>query len=463
MRSPPSRRPARPRAPRCGPRRRRSPCPRRPTPAARPRVYVPIDDGTGSAGGAEPPGADRAPAGAAAPAGFHRAGRSRPAPPASVDLDPLTTTFDDQQQATISYGIGTGSAGVRRPGAGQHGDRHRGRRTCPRGTRIELPIQVIDGDGQDGNAILTVTVTGSTQTAAHRGGSAGRAGPRRGRGGGRPAHRQSRPGRPRADDHRASGSSTAPRVSPPDRRSRAAPCGSPRPPGSSARSWSPPTILDGTKDPDRRSRRTCGSDPGPPVRPGRAGRRAPARSPPAACSWQWAPADANGAPVQTYTVTGGGIAQDCPGADSSLRDRWTDPRPALRLRGDRRATRSAVRPVGAVRGDRAGRRADDARAAVGRSTVARGQLSVSWSVPTGDFTPVTGMSLQVLPGDRWSRYGTTSAARRALRAGLRTGSYQFQVRATNQQGSHRLVGGQRCDRAVRGAERADRAVRPVRL
>ena len=65
----------------------------------------------------------------------------------------------------------------------------------PRGTELALPIQVVDGDGRDGKASLTVTVTGSRkplptvldQQIAQ--GRAGVAGVRR------PAHRQYRPGR----------------------------------------------------------------------------------------------------------------------------------------------------------------------------------------------------------------------------------------------------------------------------
>ena len=235
------------------------------------------------AGRAQHPGAHRAAAGAAAPAGFRRAGRSRPAPPprwTSTRSPPPSTTGRRRRSATAS-----GPDRVRggRPGAGQHGDRHRGRGR-PRGTRIDLPIEVTDGDGKDGNATLTVTVTGSTKplpTVVDQQVGQGRGGRR---GGGRHAHRQSRPGRPRADRHGRPGRRRRRgRRRRADGR-RAAPCGSPRPPGSSARSWSPPTSSTGRRTPTVRSRRPCGCRSRT-ARPPRACRPpCPARSPPAACS-----------------------------------------------------------------------------------------------------------------------------------------------------------------------------------
>ena len=65
----------------------------------------------------------------------------------------------------------------------------------------------------------------------------------------------------------------------------------------------------------------------------------------------------------------------------------------------------------------------------------RGRLEVSWNVPTGEFTAVTGVSVQVL------RNGTAVEVRDNVLSpltfeGLDQGSgYQFQVRAANQQGT----------------------------
>ena len=65
---------------------------------------------------------------------------------------------------------------------------------------------------------------------------------------------------------------------------------------------------------------------------------------------------------------------------------------------------------------------------------ARGEVSVSWSVPTGDFTPVSVMSLQVLLGDQVVQELDSAASPTVLSGLDSTGSYQFRVRAANQQG-----------------------------
>ena len=70
-----------------------------------------------------------------------------------------------------------------------------------------------------------------------------------------------------------------------------------------------------------------------------------------------------------------------------------------------------------------------------RSTSRGGQVTVSWTVPPGDFTPVTGMSVQVLRGDTLVEIRDNVSSPLSL-SGLDLGSaYRFQVRASNQQGS----------------------------
>ena len=79
---------------------------------------------------------------------------------ASVDLSALTQTSDQEQAASLSYGVGLGNAGIQ---SAQQGSitTVTVAADVQRGTVLVLPIQVIDGDGRDGKATLTVTVTGS--------------------------------------------------------------------------------------------------------------------------------------------------------------------------------------------------------------------------------------------------------------------------------------------------------------
>ena len=74
--------------------------------------------------------------------------------------------------------------------------------------------------------------------------------------------------------------------------------------------------------------------------------------------------------------------------------------------------------------------------------VDRGRLSVSWVVPTGEFTPVTGMSIQVVQNGSVVQV-LDNVRSPLLFEGLDQGSsYQFQVRAVNQQGISDLLGAQ---------------------
>jgi hypothetical protein len=192
-------------------------------------------------------------------------------------------------------------------------------------------------------------------------------------------------------------------------------------------------ILDGTKDPDRQVtanlRVQIRDRPSAPGVPAAVPGTVTARS----LQLQWTPADANGAPVQTYTVTGGGIAQECPGADSSC------------VIGGLTPGQAYVFVVTAT--NSVGRSDPSAPSAVIVSDVtpttpaapsveyrARGEVSVSWSVPTGDFTPVSVMSLQVLLGGQVVQELDSAASPTVLSGLGTTGSYQFRVRAANQRG-----------------------------
>ena len=95
-----------------------------------------------------------------------RSCRSRPAPSGSVDLAALTSTADEEQQNSISYAVGAGPDGIQTDQGRQrrHRDGPAGR--AARAPPCRLPIQVVDGDGRDGKAVLTVTVTGSRQPLA---------------------------------------------------------------------------------------------------------------------------------------------------------------------------------------------------------------------------------------------------------------------------------------------------------
>jgi hypothetical protein len=148
---------------------------------------------------------------------------------------------------------------------------------------------------------------------------------------------------------------------------------------------------------------------------------------------QWEPADANGAPVQTYTVTGNGLRQDCPGSDSSCVIGGLTPGQAyvFVVTATNSVGESAPSAPSAVIVPDV---APSAPAAPVAEYVARGQISVSWSVPTGDFTPVSVMALQVLRGDEVVQVVDSASSPTVLSGLDSAGSYRFQVRAANQQG-----------------------------
>jgi hypothetical protein len=148
----------------------------------------------------------------------------------------------------------------------------------------------------------------------------------------------------------------------------------------------------------------------------------------------WAPADANGAPVDAYTVTGGGVQQVCPGsATSCLITGLTPGQPYIFVVTARNAVGESVpsAPSAPIVPDAA----PPAPAAPLAQYVSRGQLSVTWAVPLGDFTPVTGVSVQILSGDSVVEVRDNVSSPLVLTGLDSAAAYRFQVRATNQEGS----------------------------
>ncbi|MET0863746.1 MAG: fibronectin type III domain-containing protein [Nakamurella sp.] len=349
---------------------------------------------------------------------------------ASVDLAALTQTADAEQSASLSYGVGAGSGGVQ---SGQQGSitTVTVAADVPRGTVLDLPIQVIDGEGRDGKATLTVTVTGSRQplpTVLDQQIDQGRAGVQ-------------------VAADLLTGSSdpiglglTVGAVTLEQGQVSAGPVVT----GSSV-SLTPAAgfvgtivvaaeIFDGTKDPDRlvtaRLRVSIQDRPSAPGVP------APVEGTVTANSVQlaWAPADANGAAIDGYTLTGSGIAQDCPGSGTSCTvDGLTAGQPYVFVVTARNAVGQSPpsAPSAAIVPDAA----PTAPGAPVASYLAKSQLSVSWSVPTGAFTPVTGISLQVLQNGAVIEVRDNVSGPLILN-GLDPGAeYSFQVRASNREGS----------------------------
>lgn len=351
---------------------------------------------------------------------------------AALDLRPLTTTYDERQAAGISYAIGTAPAGV---DARLQGGviTVTAAADTPRGTRIELPVGVSDGDGKEGKATLTVTVTGSTKplpTVVDQ--QVGQAG------GGVEIAVDLLTGSldpvglglsitgVRVVDG-AAGVATGPTVS--GGTVTLTPAA-----GFVGEIVVAADVLDGTRDPDRQVTATLRVQiqdrPSAPGVPAAVPGTVTARS----VQLQWAPSAANGSPVQSYTVSGGGITQDCPGSDSTCVIGGLTPGQAFVF------VVSATNAVG--RSDPSAASAvivpDTTPVTPAAPSVeyrARGQVAVGFAVPTGDFTPVTAMALQVLQGDQVVQVIEPATSPTVL-SGLDSAAvYRFQVRASNQQGA----------------------------
>lgn len=350
---------------------------------------------------------------------------------ASVDLAALTTTHDDRQAGSVSWGVDPGGSGVTATVRGSTVT-VAAAADVPRGTRVDLPMDVTDGDGKNGRGTLTVTVTGSTKplpTVVDQLVGQGR--------GGAPVSVDMLTG---SDDPVGLGLT----VSGVRVLDGAAGIGSGPTVSGGTVALTPAAgfvgeivvaadVLDGTKDPDRQVTATLRVEiqdrPSAPGVPAAVPGTVTARS----VQLQWQAADANGAPVQAYTVTGGGIRQDCPGSTSSC------------VIGGLIPGQAYVFVVTAT--NSVGESAPSAPSAViipdvAPSTpgppvaqyVTRGEISVSWSTPVGDFTPVSVMSLQVLRGGDVVQVIDSATSPTVLTGLDAAGSYRFQVRAANQQG-----------------------------
>lgn len=351
---------------------------------------------------------------------------------ASVDLKPLTGTADSQQRESIVYAVGPGQDGIVATLSGAVVT-VTVRPDVPRGTELALPIQAVDGEGRDGKAVLTVTVTGSRQplaTVIDQQITEGRAGVE-----------------VAADMLTGSFDPiglglTIIKVSVPEGIGGIA--AGPVVAGSTVR-LTPAAgfvgnivvaaeIIDGTKDPERvvtsNLRVSIQDKPSAPGAPALVQGTLGPRS----VQLAWAPSDANGAAVQTYTVAGGGVNQECSGSESScVVEGLTAGQPYVFVVTARNSvgTSAPSAPSAVI--------VPDATPSVPAPPtvqyVDRGRLTVSWAVPTGEFTPVTGTSIQVL------RNGSVVEVQDNVRSpltfnGLDQGSgYQFQVRAGNQQGT----------------------------
>ena len=403
-------------------------------------VYVPIETGTGTAAG-----------GGGAPVVLSIPVRIEPRlipPPridstevpveaggsTAIDLAALTTTYDGRQAGSVSWGVGPGGSGVSTAIRGSTVT-VTAAADVPRGTRVELPMDVTDGDGKNGRGTLTVTVTGSTRplpTVVDQQVAQGL--------GGTPVTVDMLTG---SDDPVGLGLTVAgARVLD----GAAGIAAGPTVAGGSV-SLTPAAgfvgelvvavdVLDGTRDPDRQVTATLRvriqDRPGAPGVPSAVPGTITARS----VQLQWEPAAANGAPVQQYTVAGGGLRQECPGSDSTCVITGLTPGQAAVF---------VVTAINAVGESPASAPSavilPDVTPAVPAAPVAqyvaRGEISVAWSVPAGDFTPVTAMSLQVLRGDGAGEVVQVidAATSPTVLSGLDSAAgYRFQVRAANQQG-----------------------------
>ena len=351
---------------------------------------------------------------------------------ANVDLKSLTTTADDEQRDSITFAVGTGPDGIETTRDGSVVTVSV-RPDVPRGTAVELPIQVVDGDGRDGKAVLTVTVTGSRQplaTVLDQQIAQGRAGVE-------------------VTADMLTGSFdpiglglTVTKVSVTEGVGGIAT--GPVLTGSTVR-LTPAAgfvgdivvaaeVTDGTKDPERvvtANLRVSIQD-----RPSAPGTPSLVEGTLAANSVQlaWSPADANGAAIDAYTVAASGIRQDCAGSETScVIGGLTSGQPYVFVVTARNSVgeSSPSAPSAVIVPDAV----PATPGAPSAEYISRGQLSVSWAVPTGEFTPVTGMAVQIVQNGQVVDVRDDVSSPLVLTDLNPGGEYRFQVRASNQQGT----------------------------
>jgi hypothetical protein len=353
-----------------------------------------------------------------------------------VDLAALTTTFDRAQADSISYTV----PGVERlAGRGLQVEVDgnaltlSARADVPRGSRFEVPVRVLDGEGRDGRAVVSITVTGSTlplPTVLDQQVPQGRAGVEVA------VDLLSGSNDPVglgltvtgvSVSQGAAGIATGPTLT--GSTVRLVPAA-----GYPGEIVLTADITDGTSDPERMVRAAVRitiqdrpSAPGAPtVVPGTLTARG--------VQLRWAPAEANGAQIQGYTVTGNGVQQDCPGVESSCYVGGLQPGLGYVLVVTAR-NEVGTSPPSAPSATIVPNAAPTAPAAPTATYVARGQLSVSFVAPTGDFTPVTAMSLRVVRGEEVVQVLDAVTSPVLLTDLDAAAGYRFAVRAANEQGA----------------------------
>ncbi len=349
----------------------------------------------------------------------------------SVDLASLTRTFDEGQAASLSYSAGQ-AAGLQ---VSQQGSvlTVTVPPEVPRGTSATVPIEVVDGAGKVGQAAVAVTVTGSRQplaTVPDRSVEDGRGGVPVAvdmlTGSVDPIGRGLAVSKVTAVEGTA-GMSSGPTLI-----------------GSTVRLTPVPgfvgdivvavDVTDGTRDPERTVTATLRvgiqDRPSAPGAPGVIDGTATATS----VQLVWAPAEDNGSVITEHTVQGDGVTQTCPGAETSCVITGLTPGQGYSFvvtASNAVGNSDPSPPSAAIVPDSApGQPAPPSVTYLGR-----GQLSVSWSDPTGDFTSVTSNGVQILRGNQLVE--TREDVRSPLTLdGLDSGSaYRFQVRAGNRVGA----------------------------
>ncbi|SDO40106.1 Fibronectin type III domain-containing protein [Nakamurella panacisegetis] len=347
---------------------------------------------------------------------------------AQVDLRPLTTTFDTSQAAGLVYSAGATPAGVT--------DSINGSVLTvtvplgvPRGTEFTLPVQVTDDQGKIGRAVVTARATGSRKplaTLVSQHISGGR--------GGVPVTADVLTGSSdpiglglTVGSVKVTAGAAGVRSGPTLSGSKITVVPSPGYVGDIVIGFQ---VTDGTKDQDRAVAGTLTVTtqdvPSAPGTPSVVAGTLSAHS----VELTWAAADPNGAPITGYTVSGNGISQTCPGNAPSCRLDGLQAGDGYRFSviAHNAIGNSPPSPVSAAV-------VPDALPAAPAAPVAaylgRGTVRVTWTQPTGDFTPVTTMTLrEVIDGTVVATVtGRTSPFQAS---GLDSASqYQFQVRATN--------------------------------